>query len=254
MKILKSIAVAFSMYSRIPMPHFTWAGEDMKYHLIFFPWIGIVIASLEYLWMYVCKYFDIGKEPFALIAVVIPLLITGGFHVDGFMDTSDALSSWQEKDKRLEILKDPHIGAFSVINLLVAVLILLSAVLMMNKKSFCFWIVSFFIARTVSGISVIKIKNAKKDGLLNTESRTASTKVVFIFLLIELFIGFGYMLYLSAVLAVVQILAWGLFWGYFRKMALDKFGGITGDLAGWFVTVGEVIAAVISGIGAIWYL
>ena len=59
MKILKSIAVAFSMYSRIPMPRFEWGSEDMKYHLIFFPFIGVVIGALEYGWLLLSGYLSI---------------------------------------------------------------------------------------------------------------------------------------------------------------------------------------------------
>ena len=44
MHILKSIVIAFSMYSKIPMPQFEWKEEDMKHVLCFFPWIGIVIG------------------------------------------------------------------------------------------------------------------------------------------------------------------------------------------------------------------
>lgn len=52
---------------------------------------------------------------FASIAVCIPLLVTGGIHMDGYMDTVDALSSHQSVEKKLEILKDPNAGAFAVI-------------------------------------------------------------------------------------------------------------------------------------------
>ena len=45
--VFKSVTVAFSMYSRIPMPRFRWETEDMRYHLCFFPWVGGVIGILE---------------------------------------------------------------------------------------------------------------------------------------------------------------------------------------------------------------
>ena len=54
MIILKSFAVAFSMYSRIPMPRFKWDEKDMRYHLIFFPLVGAVIGGTLMLW----KLFD----------------------------------------------------------------------------------------------------------------------------------------------------------------------------------------------------
>ena len=42
-KIAKAFIVAFSMYSKIPMPGVKWDSDDMKYHFCFFPFIGAVI-------------------------------------------------------------------------------------------------------------------------------------------------------------------------------------------------------------------
>ena len=50
MRIIKSFFIAFSMYSKIPMPQFQWKDEDMRYALCFFPWVGAVIGALWYLW------------------------------------------------------------------------------------------------------------------------------------------------------------------------------------------------------------
>ena len=119
MHILKSIVIAFSMYSKIPMPQFEWKEEDMKHVLCFFPWIGIVIGLCLYFWRLLCDRFGIRNLCYVFIGTAIPLLLTGGFHVDGFMDTMDAFHSYQPKERKLEILKDSHIGAFAVIMLAV---------------------------------------------------------------------------------------------------------------------------------------
>ena len=248
MRIIKAIIVAFSMYSRIPMPRFEWAGEDMKYHLIFFPWVGAVIGLLEYLWLYICNQTGIEQLPFAAIVIVIPLVVTGGFHVDGYMDTADALSSWREKEKRLEILKDPHIGAFAVIKLLTAVLTLLAALLLMNKESFLAWIVTFFLARAFSGISVVRFKNAKKDGLLNTESETASQRVVFIALVVQLVAMAAALILFYPIYGIAIMVTQLLCFVWYKRVAMSKFGGITGDLAGWYVTKSEVWTALVCAI------
>ena len=67
------------------------------------------------MWNLVC--FHISAEDLfrVFITAAIPLVITGGFHVDGFMDTMDALCSNQGRERKLEILKDPHTGAFACI-------------------------------------------------------------------------------------------------------------------------------------------
>ena len=127
MRIIKSVIVSFSMYSKIPMPQFEWKEEDMRYMLCFFPWIGAVIGICLWLWAVLCEKAGIGMLAFTTIGSVIPILITGGFHVDGFMDTMDAFHSYQPREKKLEILKDSHIGAFAVIMLAAYGLIYLGA-------------------------------------------------------------------------------------------------------------------------------
>ena len=244
MRLLKSIAVAFSMYSSIPMPRFKWGSDDMKYHLIFFPWIGAVIAVIEYLWRYVCDMFDISQVVLTLISIAIPLIVTGGFHLDGYMDTSDALSSYQDRTRRLEILKDSHIGAFSVIRLVVYGLLMFASVFSMNEMAYYAWIMTFFISRALSGICVIGYKKAKSSGSLSTESATASSKVVMISLAIQIvivavivghFLGYFWTAALAGVLVALL---------YYLYIAYSKFGGITGDLAGWFVCQAELVSAI----------
>ena len=50
MHIIRGIAVAFSTYSKIPMPQFVWKEEDMRYSMCFFPWIGAVIGAILWGW------------------------------------------------------------------------------------------------------------------------------------------------------------------------------------------------------------
>ena len=155
MRIIKSFIIAFSMYSSIPMPQFEWKDEDMKYILCFFPWVGAVVGACIYLWKMICDRFGIGLLCYTCIGAVIPLLITGGFHADGFMDTMDAFHSYQPKEKKMEILKDSHIGAFSVIMLGIYGLIYFGAFSeIRNDQLLQIVCAGFFLARVLSGIGV----------------------------------------------------------------------------------------------------
>lgn len=51
MKLLKSMIIAFSIYSKIPVPQFAWEEEDMEYMMCFFPWIGGAIGLVFYGWL-----------------------------------------------------------------------------------------------------------------------------------------------------------------------------------------------------------
>ena len=46
---------------------------------------------------------------------LLPVVVTGGIHLDGFGDTLDALASHAEPERKREILKDPRAGIFAVI-------------------------------------------------------------------------------------------------------------------------------------------
>ena len=113
MTILQTIAVAFAMFSAIPMPQFEWSQKNMRYALCAFPLIGAVCGGL---WCLV-GVLPVPELVRAAGFCLVPVLVTGGIHLDGFADTCDALSSYGDAEKKLEILKDPHCGAFAVIRL-----------------------------------------------------------------------------------------------------------------------------------------
>ena len=250
----KSLAVAFSIYSKIPVPRFNWASDDMKYHLCFFPWVGAVIGAAEWGWY---KLFfkvltgdgrlavegGINHIFFALIALIIPILITGGFHLDGFLDTMDALHSYGDRNKKLEILKDPHVGAFAIISFAVYLLLAAAFLTLINEASskavicLCF---SFYISRCLSGLSVLIFPKAKPDGMLSTESSTKKPVFVITVLLLQLAASVGVLIYFSGISAIISISAISLCFLYYYTMSKKHFGGITGDLAGFFVCISEL--------------
>ena len=122
MSVIKSLILAFSMYSRIPVPHVRLEEKDMKYTFGFFPLVGVVIGALFSGWLIFARKFCIGTITSMCVSGVFLLLITGGIHIDGYMDTMDAVHSYGNREKKLEILKDSHIGAFAVIMLATYVL------------------------------------------------------------------------------------------------------------------------------------
>lgn len=245
MKLLKSMIIAFSIYSKIPVPQFAWKEEDMEYMMCFFPWIGGVIGLVFYGWLALCEKVQIGALCRACVAAAIPLIISGGFHVDGYMDTMDAFHSYQNREKKLEILKDSHIGAFAAIMLMLYYLIDLAALseVVTGKAAFAVAAV-FFLARCLSGIGVVTLKSAKKEGLLYTFASGAQKKRVRLALYAQLTGCIVLMVAVSGIYGIVAAVTGVLCFFYFKWKSYRELGGITGDTAGWFVTVCEAAAAV----------
>ena len=247
--IFKSFAVAFSMYSKIPMPRVEWNEKNLRYALCFFPFVGVVTGALLFCWMFLYQRYSANLLLQTLPMLAIPLLVTGGIHADGFLDTSDALSSYKSKEEKLLILKDPHIGSFAVIKFLLLCLCYLafaSAFELCN--AFYSWCLSFVLSRIFSAFAAVNFKCAKNDGTLYAFSTSAAKKITNAVLVLEWLLCASAMLYLSPISGSCMIVLLALFFIYFRLMARNKFGGVTGDLCGWFVCMAETIAAASSGI------
>lgn len=242
MKIIKNIIVAFSLYSQIPMPRFEWKEEDMKHNIIFLPWIGAVIGILSW---GLCYLLDLVRIPIiSIIALysLIPLLITGGFHVDGYMDVQDALKSYKPAEEKLEILKDPHIGAFAIIRLLIFSLVWGAAfgiiVDSRNDKCLMSYMTVFFVARAISTLSSIKLKHARKNGMLNMETSKSSKTDLYI-CLAQALAGIVFVAVISPVISACMAIVAVIHFIYYRKLCYSQFGGITGDTAGFYITTLE---------------
>lgn len=253
MKLLKSFISAFAVYSRIPMPMIELSSEDMEYSFIFFPFVGLVCAvSFVAAIVLGKKYLELPDTAIAFVCTALNLLITGGFHLDGYMDTTDALSSYGDKQKRLEILKDPHIGAFAVIGVLKYYFLYLAALIyIVGQKDLNIYdltaiALGFVYSRIFSSFGALYLKKVKNEGMLKTESDAAKKKnVVAVGLAIEFLLATIFILLkCSPGMIIVPLAVIGNFF-YYRHKCYKEFGGITGDTAGWFVVVSELIVVLL---------
>ena len=235
MIVLQTIAVAFAMFSAIPVPQFEWNEKNMRYAMCAFPLIGVAIGAA---WC-VCGALPLPGLAKAAGFALIPVWITGGIHLDGYADTSDALSSYGDREKKLEILKDSHCGAFAVIRLcsyFVAYFGLCGSVRFTPRVGLC-WTLALVLERALSGLAVAAFPMAKNTGLAHTFASTADRTTVRNVLTVLAVLLCGALLALGGgALAAVAIL---LFLWY-HHVAVQQLGGITGDLAGWFLQKTEL--------------
>ena len=244
MNILGSFVIAFSMYSRIPMPQVEWTEERMRYCLCFFPLIGAVIGAAQ-LSLFAAGW-RMGAGPLftALLGPAIPRLITGGIHMDGYLDVTDARRSYGDREKKLRILKDPHTGAFAIIGLGSYLLLYAGAISELGFQELCLFAVIFVAERALSGLSVVLFPKAKEDGLVAQFSRTAVKRAVGGAMAAYLALSACALLWLGGEKGLVCILTAAVSFYLYYRMSLREFGGITGDLAGYFLQSCERNAAI----------
>jgi adenosylcobinamide-GDP ribazoletransferase len=182
------------------------------------------------------------------------VLLTGGIHLDGLCDTCDALGSHQSRERMLEIMKDPHIGAFGVMGCVLYLLALFAAWCQagMGEKTLLLGALVPVASRSWVSLSVLTRPNARRGGLLAAFTSRARRRG-------SLAIGALWLLASNAALVLLggagggMALAAAMVYGYVYLRTRASFGGLTGGLAGWelcLLELGQVFALAVLGGGA----
>ena len=178
--VISGLFVAFSMYSAIPVPQVNWEKQTMQWALGFLPLIGVLIGAIEWFWFAFCMHFGAAGVFYAVIAALIPLAVSGGIHLDGLCDTCDALCSFGDREKRLNILKDPHVGAFGPLWLMAFLLAEVGCFAQIYDRPVLLPLActGFAFARTMGGHKVVASPCAKDSGLAHIFAENSDKRAV----------------------------------------------------------------------------
>lgn len=248
MMFIKGFLINIQFFTSIPIKIvLPMDKEYLRKSVQTFPLLGIFQGIF-----YSCILFILYEwTPFSHLAVAFFLwlsliLLTGGIHLDGWMDASDAYFSYQDKEKRLEIMKDPRIGAFGVIS----VIVLLSTRFLFiydltNNVHFLSYILIAavpFLSKNVMGIMLLTVKTAKNEGLGRLFQAAATPKVLWIYpVYIIIFLYTAFLLGIEFISIGLLFLAALVSYLICRRNALKWFGGITGDVLGASVEGTELL-------------
>ena len=238
MTVLRAVGMAFALYSRIPVPPLDWESGARRYTLYAFPLVGLAVGGGLLLWTWLAG--ALGQLLWAAGMTAIPLLITGGIHLDGFCDVCDALASHQSRERKLEIMADPHVGAFAVQGCGLLLLLTFGLWCQAERTDGGLWAALLLVpvlSRGLSAFAALTLPNARGGGLLAAVTGERRR---------------GRWLPLCGALlcaAGLAVLKPGYLWiggaallalWYYVKTAKREFGGTTGDLAGWFLQLCEL--------------
>ena len=248
---MKSLIIAFAMYSKIPMPRVDWEKRALSWALCWFPLIGVVIGAVLYGWMVLAELLRIGPALFGAVALLIPIALSGAIHLDGFCDTCDALSSHQSRERKLEILKDSHTGAFAIICCGLYLLVFFALWCEVEAAGSAALVLALgpALSRSLSGLFAVTLPNARGTGLLATFTGPMDAAKARVVLAVWAIAAAGAMVFLSPWTGVGALVGAALVCLYYVATAKRQFGGVTGDLAGFFLQLcelGMVLGAVVA--------
>ena len=243
MNALRSIAMAFCMFSRIPMPMVEWKEENMRWMLCAFPLVGAAVGVVLWIWQLLAAWLGFGPLLWAAGVTLLPVAVTGGIHLDGFCDVSDALASHAPPEKKRAILKDSHTGAFAIITLscwLLAYAALASELPVTGRTALLLGLMHF-LSRVLSGAISLVYPKSDSEGLLRTFTLSADKKSAVTVLIVLLVLCAAAMVLTDPLPGAAMVLG-GLVTALgMKRMSARQFGGMSGDLSGYFLQLAELV-------------
>ena len=165
--LLASFALAVQFLTRIPLNiNITVSEQRLGQSVLFYPLVGLLIGSFLLILIHLLP-----EQSFAINAAIILtawVLVTGGLHLDGLADCSDAWAGGLgDKERSLKIMKDPAAGPIAVIILVLILLLKWNAIqsLLLADTGLNFLLLAPFLGRVSILILMLSTPYVRENGL-----------------------------------------------------------------------------------------
>ncbi|MCD5360654.1 adenosylcobinamide-GDP ribazoletransferase [Chromobacterium aquaticum] len=136
---MRGLILALQFLTRLPTPQLRefkpeWLADSARW----FAAVGLIVGAL----LLAALALGRGSDPWlaALLALLMWTWVTGGLHLDGLGDLADALgAAHRSRERFFEVLKDPHVGSFGALALILAVVSKLVLLMLLAKQPALPW-------------------------------------------------------------------------------------------------------------------
>ena len=247
MKLLTGFFMAWSNYLALPCPYRKWDDNVKGLMVALLPSIGAIIGALWMLLLAVIINIDMPVIFAAFLMMLYPYRVSGFFHLDGFMDCTDAIMSRRPLEERQRILKDSRVGAFAVISLVMLVLCMYTAFVSggLYANSWSFFIIPIA-SRGMAAVCVMSLKPIGHSQFAGEYQKDKKiTEKIYVIIQMTVFLAIAIML-TEEVMEILMVFGTtaiaGVLTSVYGKLQL---GGYSGDIAGMSIVVSELAAVVL---------
>ena len=259
--MLDSLIIALSMYSAIPMPRVDWREDNMRWALGCLPVVGVLSGGLVFGWTQLALWASATPLLAAALAVFLPILLSGGLHMDGFLDATDAIFSRRDREKKLQIMKDPNCGPFAVLCCSALLLLELAAWYQLFAAAPALLPAActvYLLSRSLVVVAGSRFPYTPSStlGVLFASRAAKGVSVlggIEVMLSLVILLGAGWLggNIIGLIAACVAALCAGLLFIWYRHMVEKQFGGITGDLLGFFVELSQGVMLLVLALSSL---
>lgn len=237
--------VAVMLLTRLPAGRLTAPIPKPGDAVWAFPLVGLAVGAIVAMAVSMALWIGVPPTLAAGIALITGVLVTGGLHEDGLADLADGFGGGQTRARKLEIMRDSHIGSFGTLALILSVGMRWQAVALLvaisPKLAVCAILAVAVISRAGLPAMMMALPPARRDGLGRSAAGgdwrgaaiAAAIGGLAAVILLGPVAGGAVLAAVAAALAGLGVLAW------------RQIGGQTGDVLGAGQQLSEVAALVI---------
>jgi len=237
--------MALGMFIGIPLPFHIWDEKLTSIMIVSFPLVGVVIGAI---WWGASVLLLMPSFPLVIVAALLtvaPFFIAGFIHLDGYMDTSDALLSRRPLEDKLRILKDPTVGAFAVVMLGILFLLQFAAMFAVvdSGRFLALLITICVVSRCCSAFAIFVMRHMPISNYVAMLGKNVGmgNKMAVIIIAIGA-VGFSFLYAGVYGLIVCGAVVLGYVWA--MRVVYRDFKGISGDLLGYALVISEVFGLI----------
>jgi adenosylcobinamide-GDP ribazoletransferase len=213
-------------------------AKSMSYYPLVGLIFGVILVIIDYVLAFILPLNIVN-----IFLLIILVYLSGGLHLDGFMDTMDGIFSARKKEKIIEIMHDSSVGAFGVIAFVLLLLLKLNTLvvltgsirlpvlILMPVLSRWFIVLVAYLYPTIIDSKLAKdfskYLNWKQLGI-------SSFWIVLLIIILDIY-GFPY--YFTLLVTAVSLFIVVLFCNNIKKI----IGGVNGDVYGAVNEITEVL-------------
>lgn len=243
-KYFRAFMMCMTMFCAIPCPFHDWDDESRPLMTLFLPFVGLWIGCLWALSSYVMRLLGVPALLAGAVLAAFPVIVTGGMHMDGFLDVSDAVRSWRDVTERRRILKDPHVGSFAVVDTVILLMIQFAAFASVKDETVPYSLILIpTVSRCAAALAVTLLRPISESEYSGAYRKGIKTShIVFLAAVSVLTVALGFVLLGRYGFVSVAVIA-----GYllYMRRAFRSLDGMSGDVSGYALTFGELCGIIV---------
>ncbi len=231
MRLLREMAAAFALLTRLPMPRLRGPYPAPGDCVWAYPVVGTVVGAAGAAVIWLASRLGLPQPLAALWALAAITLVSGGLHEDGLADTADGFGGGGTVEAKLLIMRDSRIGSFGALALLFS-FALRAATLALSSRPGLAMVLAAVLGRGAMLVPLLLLRPARADGLA---AALGASRAVRLLAGLAVMAIAGAAAPSAAMAALVAALA-------VTALARHQIGGYTGDVLGAMEQAAECAA------------